>query len=250
MELSTPKKRSSNKLNALMKGLKKWHASFVHLFYPPRCAACEATLQEGEEGLCLKCLLDMPRTGYHLQTDNPAERLFWGKVTVERASSYFFYHKGSQMAHIIHLMKYADRPDLAEYMGRQMAAELSASGFFSTIDCLIPVPLHPRKKRMRGYNQSERIAHGIAALTGLPVETKAVIRQRFTETQTRRSIYQRWQNVEGIFALKAPQCLEGKHVLLVDDVLTTGATLCALAHSLSAIPGLRISILTLSAAGD
>ncbi len=150
---------------------KTWFLSFLHLFFPRQCAVCGEPLQEGEDAICLKCNMSLPRTGYHLRVDNPVERMFWGKFPLEHATSYFFYQKGSDFRRILHLLKYGGRKDLGEIMGRFMAAELLESGFFRGIDVIVPVPLHPRKQRIRGYNQSEYIARGIAAVTGLSLDT-------------------------------------------------------------------------------
>lgn len=192
--------------------------------------------------------MDMPRTNYHLRKDNPVERMFWGKMPLERASSFFFYHKGSNFSRILHLLKYGGRKDIGEVMGRFMAAELSASGFFSDVDVIVPVPLHPRKQKQRGYNQSECIACGISAVTGIPVDIVSVVRSKHTETQTRKSSYERWENVDGIFCLDASESFVGKHILIIDDVLTTGATTTACADAFREVKGLRISVLTLAVA--
>ena len=138
--------------------------------------------------------------------------------------------------------------EIGAIMGRYMAAELIESGFFQGIDVIIPIPLHETKQRIRGYNQSEWIARGIAAVTGIPVDTEAVVRRKYTETQTRKSIFERWENVEGIFELHHAESLIGKHVLIVDDVLTTGATTVACASRIMEVEGIRISVLTLAVA--
>ena len=174
----------------------------------------------------------MPRTNYHLREDNSVERMFWGKIPLERGTSFFYYHKGSDFRHILHQLKYGGRKDLGEIMGRFMAAELAATGFFRGIDVIIPVPLHPRKQKLRGYNQSECIARGVSAVTGIPIDVSSVLRRRHTETQTRKSAYERWENVDGIFLLRYPERFVGKHILIVDDVLTTGATTTACADAL------------------
>ena len=228
--------------------LKRWFYSFLHLFFPPQCVVCGAPLQEGESALCLKCNMDLPRTYYHLRPDNPVEQRFWGKFTPERATSYFFYQKGSDFRRLLHLLKYEDRPDLGISMGRLMAVELRGYGFFDDIDLLVPIPLHPRKERMRGYNQSQRLAEGIAQITGLPIVDKAIIRNKFTDSQTHKSAIERWENVEGIFQLVRPELLQGRHILLIDDVLTTGSTIIACTDALKEVKGLRISILTLAVA--
>lgn len=230
--------------------LQEWFRSLAHLFFPRRCVVCGTCLQAGEEILCMRCNLGMPRTNYHLSADNPVERLFWGKVSLQRATSYFFYHKGSQFRQILHLLKYAGRRDVGETMGRFLATELTECNFFEGIDLLLPVPLHPRKERQRGYNQSVCIARGVSDVTGIPLCTSAVVRKIWTESQTRKSAYERWENVKDIFELQHPEQLSGKHVLIIDDVLTTGATLTACADALSAVPGIRISLLTLAVAGD
>lgn len=152
---------------------KAWFLSFVHLFFPRQCAVCGSSLQEGEEGICIRCNMNMPRTNYHLREDNSVERMFWGKIPLERGTSFFYYHKGSDFRHILHQLKYGGRKDLGEIMGRFMAAELAATGFFRGIDVIIPVPLHPRKQKLRGYNQSECIARGVSAVTGIPIVLRA-----------------------------------------------------------------------------
>lgn len=231
--------------------LRLWSSSLVHLLFPRTCAVCGATLQDGEEGICLRCHMSMPRTNYHKQKDNPVERLFWGKVPLERATSYFFYHKGSDFRHLLHLLKYGGRKDIGCLMGRFMAEELKESGFFEGMDVIVPVPLHPRRQRERGYNQSECLAKGLSEVLGLPVDTSSVRRQIHTQTQTEKSVYERWENVKDIFYVAAPARLAHKHVLLVDDVLTTGATTTACADALAdGVEGVRISVLTLAVAND
>lgn len=227
-----------------------WFESLIHLFFPQRCAVCGSLLHEGEEALCLHCNMDMPRTGYHLRVGNPVERLFWGKIPIERAASYFHYAKGSAFRQILWKFKYEGQKQLAQQMGRLMAAELNQSSFFQGIDVLIPVPLHPYKRRQRGYNQSEQIARGISSITTLPVDTQSLVRHKHTETQTRKSPYERWENVAGIFHLQSPEHFVGKHILLIDDVLTTASTITACADAFVGIEGLRISVLTLAVAGD
>lgn len=228
--------------------VKTWFLSFIHLLFPRQCVVCGGPLQEGEEAICLKCNIDMPRTDYHHQKDNPVERMFWGKIPLERATSYFFYHKGSDFRRVLHQLKYGGRKDLGEAMGRFMAAELLTSGFFREIDMIVPVPLHPRKQRMRGYNQSACIARGVAAVTGIQVDDTSVSRKKHTETQTHKSVYERWENVDGIFRLCHPERFVGKHILIIDDVLTTGATTTACADAFQDVEGICISILTLAVA--
>ena len=184
----------------------------------------------------------------NLLKDNRVERLFWAKLPLGRATSYFYYRKGSSYCNIVHRLKYEGNKKIGRVMGRCMAAELLPSGFFEGVDVLMPVPLHPKKQRARGYNQSELLARGLSEVTGLPVDARSLVRQKHVESQTRKSAYERWANVEGIFRLECPERFAGKHVLLVDDVLTTGATTTACADAFAGVPDVRISILTLSMA--
>ena len=228
--------------------IKDWLRSFVSLLFPRCCIVCGRPLAKGEECLCTMCNINLPRTGYHLKEDNPVEKLFWGKIPLERATSFFFYRKGSDFRQILHQLKYGGQKNIGTIMGRYMAAELQESGFFEDIDVIVPVPLHKKKQRLRGYNQSEWIARGIATVTGIPIDTESVVRHKNTETQTSKSSLERWENVSGIFELYHAEPLTGKHILIVDDVLTTGATTVECASCLTKIEGVRISVLTLAIA--
>ena len=226
-----------------------WFHSFWSLLFPRCCVVCGSPLSRGEECLRTCCNINLPRTGFHLRKDNPVECLFWGRIPgLKRASSFLFYRKGSDFRRILHLLKYGGYKELGEVMGRYMAAELSSGGFFDGVDMIIPVPLHRKKQKLRGYNQSEWIARGIASVTGIPLCAECMIREKNTETQTRKSTFERWENVEGIFRLCDTVHFEGKHVLLVDDVLTTGATTVACASAFARVSGIRISVLTLAVA--
>ena len=194
------------------------------------------------------CNINLPRTDYHLRKDNPVEKLFWGKFPLERATSFFFYRKGSDFRQVLHQLKYGGQKEIGAIMGRYMASELQASDFFHGVDVIIPIPLHKKKQQIRGYNQSEWISRGIMAVTGIPVDTEAIIRRKNTETQTQKSALERWENVDGIFELHRSEYLAGKHILIVDDVLTTGATTVACASRLAEIEGVQISVLTLAMA--
>ena len=158
----------------------RWLASLARLFVPRRCVVCGACLDDGEEVLCLECDIAMPRTNYHLRADNPVEQCFWGRFPLERATSYFRYGKDGDYRRILFRLKYEGRKDCAEAMGRLMAADLARSGFFEGVDVLLPVPLHPDKQRLRGYNQSACIAQGVSAVTGIPVSVGNVRRLKFS----------------------------------------------------------------------
>lgn len=220
------------------------------LFFPHCCLLCGSQLVPGEKVLCLKCLSELPRTGFHLQENNAVERNFWGKFQIEHATSFLYYAKGGDVRQLLYELKYHGNKEVGEVMGRVMAAELMPARFFDGIDLVIPVPLHRRKRRQRGYNQSECLARGISAITGIPMNAGIVIRNRYTDTQTHKGQYERWENVRNLFACISPELLEGKHLLLVDDVLTTGATVVSCADAFRDIPGLRISVLTLALAGE
>lgn len=218
------------------------------LLFPRRCLLCGSLLETGVEVLCLACNAGMPRTGYHLLPDNRMERKLWFRLPLRRAAAGFFYERGSGFSHLIHRMKYNGRRDVCLAMGRMVAAELSAASFFDGMDLIVPVPLHRRKQRKRGYNQSTLIARGLSQVTGLPVLPTALMRVRDTPSQTLYlTPYQRWQNMAGSFRALHPDACAGRHILLVDDVFTTGATIVACADALAGVRGVTFSVLTLAA---
>lgn len=220
------------------------------LFFPQCCLICGRMLTEGEEHLCIQCLSKLPRTRLNLQKDNDMEKNFWGKFPVVRAGAFLFYAKGGDVQKLLFALKYYGNSKLGHFMGRCIAREWQSSGFFEGVDAIVPVPLHRRKQRMRGYNQSRILAEGISSVTHIPLWDNLLVRSHFTETQTRKGRYERWINVADMFACTSPEALRGKHILLVDDVMTTGATLVACADAMAQIPNLRISVLTLAMAGD
>ena len=233
-----------------MKLTKKWITPLIRLFFPHYCAVCGDRLHEDEEVLCAECWQRFPRTNFHLQKDNAVERLFWGKFTLGKATAFYYYWQEDDYSRIVRLLKYKGRLDVGVEMGRKMAEELLPSGFFEGVDELIPVPLHERRQKERGYNQSEQLAIGIKEMTGIPLRTDAVVRVRNTETQTHKTAQERYENMQQVFQRSASiESLQGKHVLLIDDVLTTSATLTACADALQKVPDLTISILALAMAG-
>ena len=220
------------------------------LFFPQCCLICGKTLLEGEEYLCFQCLSNIPRTHLYLRKDNEMEKELWGKFPIERASAYLYYSKGGDVKKLLTDLKYRGNADLGSFLGRCMTREMLSSGFFQGVDGIIPVPLHPRKQKIRGYNQSIMLANGISSVTNIPVWNDLLVRTQYTQTQTRKGSYERWLNVKDMFKCTSPERLRDKHVLLVDDVFTTGATLVACADAFRQIPGLRFSVLTLAIASS
>lgn len=228
--------------------IQSWLEDFLNLIYPRTCAACGNTLFRHEEVICSHCLLHLPKTFYHEDIKNPLFSLFWGKIQIEMISSFYFYNKGNHVQNLIHLLKYKGRPDIGVYMGKRYGQYLKLSENFNSIDVIIPVPLHQSKLKIRGYNQAELFAQGLSASMNLPVDNYSFIRNLATETQTKKSKLERWENVKDKFVIEHEENIRGKHILLVDDVITTGSTLEACAQVLLQQPGVKISMTSIAAA--
>jgi ComF family protein len=220
----------------------------IGLIYPRICLGCGNPLWKNERVICTFCDFHLPKTGFHMEKENPFSLLFCGRGEIESAGSYLFFNRGNVVQNLIHALKYKGRKDAGVYLGNQYGKDLKTSSLFSPIDYIIPVPLHREKLISRGFNQSEQFALGLSSSMGLPVEIHALIRQKKSETQTKKTRFLRWQNVEDIFSLSGHHSLEGSHVLLVDDVVTTGATLEACIKTLADIHGIRISLATIAIA--
>jgi len=214
---------------------------------PRHCLVCGRRLTVTEQSLCVGCNLHLPRTGFHLSpTDNVMARLLWTQTTVERASALFYFEPGGDLAELVYALKYNGRPEVGRALGALMGEELLPSGFFGGIDLIVPVPLAMRRQLHRGYNQSRELAKGLRQATGLPLcRPGDLVRTRFERSQTQLTHQQRHQNVSGVFSLRRAQAVAGHHVLLVDDVMTTGATLASCAGELLKAPGVTVSVLTL-----
>ncbi len=232
-------------LNSLLAPL----GSLLRLVLPQRCCLCGRRLSETESTMCPSCFASLPLTRLRGRSGNVVERLFWGRLPIERANAFMYYYADAASALPIAALKYRQRPDVGVWFGRVMAADLLDSDFFRGIDAIVPVPLARDRQRQRGYNQSERLAEGVSRLTHLPVWTDLVERHVSNPTQTRLGPAERRRNVENIFRLLQPAKAAHRHLLLVDDVLTTGATLHSCAVELAKAPGVRISILALALAG-
>lgn len=223
-----------------------WWTRILDFISPRFCVVCDRRLAPSERSLCTNCLLHLPRTVFQfMPDDNPMAQLFWHLSPVERAAALFYYEPHSEIARIVYKLKYHDRPDIGEDLGRLMANEMQLAHYFDGIDVLLPVPLSRKRLRQRGYNQSEMLAIGISDITRLPVVTKALRRKHFLKSQTQLSRHERQENVSDMFELRDASVLEGKHVLLIDDICTTGATLLSCTEALRAVPGIRLSVLTL-----
>jgi ComF family protein len=180
--------------------------------------------------------------------DNPVARQFWGKINFTSAASCYYFTKGSKVQHLVHQLKYNGYKEIGEYIGKLYGYELRNAPLFSGISAVIPVPLHPRKQATRGYNQAEWFARGLAASMHAALDVTTLVRSHASETQTRKSRFRRWENVKEIFRLTDAGRQAGKHVLLVDDVITTGSTLEAAGHALMQVPGISISVASIACA--
>ena len=226
-----------------------WHR-LLQLIAPQACAICGCRLAIDEQLLCARCNMHLPRTTYAQQADdNEMVRRFWGHGPVERAAALFHYEAGSEVSRVIFRMKYHNHPEAGEILGTWVAREVARYDFFEGMDAIVPVPLSKRRERQRGYNQSREIAKGVSAVTGLPILDHVLVRRHFKESQTRQSMLGRRENVAGAFSLhpKAPP-LDNKHLLIIDDIVTTGATVTACIEALGQPPGMRVSVLSIGVA--
>lgn len=223
-----------------------WWTRILDFISPRQCVVCGRRLAPSERTLCSVCVMHIPRTLYQFDPDsNPMAQLFWHLTPIERAAALMFYEPHAEMARMVYQLKYGNRPDIGEDLGRLMANEMHYGRFFEGINALVPVPLSRKRQRQRGYNQSEMLAQGISDITHLPVITKALVRKHFQQSQTHLSRYERQENVANMFHLIDDTPLKNKHILLIDDICTTGSTLIACANAIKHIEGIRISVLTL-----
>ena len=218
----------------------------LSLLFPRICYACGNHLMRNEKLICTECYVLIPRTNYHLEDDNPVARLFWGRCRVEKAAAFSFYNRDSRIRRLIHNLKYKGVQEIGVELGKIYGHVLMNSGFTRDIDLVIPVPLHHSKERIRGFNQSYLISRGISEVTGLPVDTGSLCRVSSTSTQTKKSRYDRWKNVEGTFVVEDNSFVRGKHILLVDDVITTGSTMESCVNELLKSEGVRVSVAALA----
>ena len=229
-----------------MKLLRGYLADFVSLLFPELCPACQANLVANEYIICLDCRYNLPYTNFHLQADNIVAQQFYGKIKVEAAYALYYFTKGGKVQNLMHHFKYKGMQGIGNLLGNIAGTQLAQNPIFKTTDLIIPVPLHKKRLRERGYNQSARFAEGLAEKLHAVVEDNNLLRRVATATQTHKSRFARFENMQEVFTIKHPERLINKHVLLVDDIVTTGSTLEACGIELLKIPGLTLSIATIA----
>ncbi|HVF96566.1 MAG TPA: phosphoribosyltransferase family protein [Flavisolibacter sp.] len=219
--------------------------SILHLLFPHVCEGCGTDVLQQDHFLCLHCHASLPKTEFHLYPNNPVEKIFHGRLRIQNATAQYYFSKQSRMQHLMHSLKYKGNKDVGIYLGKLMGFALAETAHFQPIDALVPLPLFPSKEKRRGYNQATVLCEGIADVLHKPILTDVVIRTVHTDSQTAKNRVQRWQNMEGRFQLVKPEVIYGKHVLLVDDVITTGATLEACGAELLEAQNVQLSVATL-----
>ncbi len=221
---------------------------FVSIFFPKECACCGCALKYQEKYICIACDYHLPYTNFHLYSDNDTARQLWGKAPIEEACSFLLLQKGSRVEHLIYQIKYNNQPFLAEYFGYQYGLKLLESERYRELSAIVPIPLHASKLRKRGYNQSAYFGRGLARAMHIPLREDILVRQWPTMTQTGKDRLARYDNVEDAFVCKQLSVPVGEHILLVDDVLTTGATIVSAAIPLYESLGCKVSVATLARA--
>lgn len=222
-----------------------WHLSrLLDIFFPRICCCCGGRLLSHEQHVCTSCLASWPKTAYPSVEDNSLARLFWGVMPIRSATAVYVYNPGDILASTIHTMKYGNNASLCHFAGRLMAADHHCATILSTADVLVPIPLTGKRQRERGYNQSRELCAGIASVFHIDICESLLARKSFRRSQTRLTAMERQENVRGTFSLISAEGLEGKHIVLVDDIITTGATMRECLLQLRDIPDIEISILS------
>lgn len=227
-----------------MISVKDIRESFLHLLFPHVCPGCGSDNLDREMFLCLRCLHDLPETRFEFYAGNPAEKIFWGRLPLVSATAQYYFTKGSLIQGLMHQFKYRGAEALGFQLGRLMGEQIQMSERFPA-DALVPLPLFAKREKQRGFNQATILCNGISESLRIPVLKDVVIRPSYTETQTRKGRIERWKNIEGKFLVTAPEAIRDRHLLLVDDVITTGATLESCGNELINVSGVRLSIATL-----
>jgi len=229
--------------------MKSWNTiikDFSHLFFPHICPGCGTDILSSNSVLCIRCIDNLPVTNFHFHTGNQVEKIFWGRIPLTYATSLCYFNSGSLIQSLLHQLKYKGNKELGYFLGRLMGSIMIQSNRFSNIDALIPLPLFPSKEKQRGYNQAAVLCDGMSETMNIPVLKDIVTRVKSTSTQTKKNRVERWQNIDGKFAVTDLSLLKNQHVLLVDDVITTGATLEACGQEILQAENTRLSIATLA----
>jgi len=225
-----------------MISFKEIRDSFFHLLFPHVCSGCGSDIISEESMLCMRCLSEMPETNFHMHANNPVEKIFWGRLPLVSATAQYYFSKESLMQHLMHQLKYKGNKELGRQLGRLIGNDLQQTNRFNTIDVLVPLPLFPAKEKKRGYNQATILCEGLAEVLNTEIANDVIIRNQHTETQTKKGRMERWQNMEGKFELVKPEKIQDKHILLIDDIITTGATLEACGQELTRANNAKLSI--------
>jgi ComF family protein len=215
---------------------------FIDLLYPRVCLACGNSLFSKEKIICTSCIYKLPKTNFHTEKENPLSKIFLGRINIESVAAYYLFKKGSKVQHLLHQFKYKGNREIGKFIGELYGHELKKTESFGSVDTIIPVPLHKKKEKKRGFNQSEYFAKGLSISMKNEINTKTLFREKMSETQTKKTKFKRWENVNNIFLIRNSENIKGKHILLVDDVITTGSTIEACAEALQQIPDIKISV--------
>lgn len=226
-------------------------SSIIDLIAPRECCVCKKRLSLSEDVICATCTLHFNRTNHYLSPyDNELARCFWGKIPIERCVAYLFYQHHTQISNAIYALKYGDRPDIGVFFGETIAKIYTHNGFFEGIDALLPVPISKYRYKQRGYNQSQMIARGISNVVNIPILNNVICRDVFIQSQTKLDRWQRNENVKNAFTLLNKEIIKNKHLLIIDDIITTGATITAISKELLKAEGVKLSICGLGYAKD
>ncbi len=232
----------------MMNIAQKYYEGFVSLFFPQLCLACGVELPPNNEKICMACESELPKTNFHLHdnNDNVFYKRMWGRFTLRTAASLYWYNRGERTKNLIHNLKYKHQSEIAITLGQYYADYLLDAPEFQSVDVIVPVPMHPKKEKERGYNQADKFAEGLSDTFQKPWYKDALRKVTTTISQTKKGKWERIENVQNVFKINRPELLKGKHILLVDDVMTTGATLEACAIEILKVPNTQISLATIA----